>query len=164
MKYLFSAFYSLLILSLTGMSNLAYAVSCSEMVDTVSGTTYSQALTQFLYINGKTYAIAKSAFSGFTVLPDGYFAFEPGITREYLLDGVDILSLRKKLASGMYGAARPLSVKDAATNDFIVKNYGTKINVAGSSGTLIDAWKDYNAPDYTDISGAALGKVGNCGL
>jgi len=65
-------------------------LSCSDVVDQVSGTTYSSALGQFLYINGKTYAVSRSAVTGNASPPDGYFAFDPNITRENIFDGIDI--------------------------------------------------------------------------
>lgn len=141
---------------MAGVVDLAHAVSCSDVVDQVSGTTYSSALGQFLYINGKTYAISRSAVTGNANLPDGYFAFDPNITREYIFDGVDTASLKEMLQAGKFGAARPLTIQHSATEEFILKHYGKHLQAAtGANGTLVNAWKNYSS-SYTTISGSSL--------
>lgn len=160
-RLFYSVIYSLLMISLSGITNLAHALSCSDIVDQVSGTTYSSGLAQFLYYNGKTYAVSKSAITGLTAFPDAYFAMSPDISREYLYGGTDISSLRIQQASGKYGAARPVSIANADTQTFVLKHYGARLSDAtGTGGTLLNAWKDYGQPTgqtvYTDIAGAPL--------
>ena len=158
MRFFISLIYAIQIVSLTGVTDLAYAVSCSDVVDRQNAVTYQAALDKFVYYSGKTYAISKSASTGVSGSPDAYFAFGPGISRDYIYDGVDIASLKQLLLAGTYGAARPVKIKDAATKTFIIKQYGAKLGTSGggSGGTLIDAWKERNASVFTDISGTAL--------
>ena len=159
LRFVFSVIYAILFTSLSGLTELAYAVSCSDVIDknSMTTTTYGAALNKFVYFNGKTYAIAKSSTTGSTGLPDAFFAFIPGITREYTWDGVDLASLKKQMAAGTYGVARPVKIDSAATKDFILKQYGAKLGAAGgANGTLINAWKEYKATEFTSMDGGAL--------
>lgn len=153
-SWFFSVIYALLIIGLSGSVELAVAlVKCADKVTSTSDVTYNQALMRFSYHNGKTYAIALSAVTGSTALPDSYFDFDADISREYLYGGTDIYSLKKKLSLGKYGAARPVSVPDAATQAWLVEEFGSSI----PGGTYIDAWKEYGiGQPFTTMSGSDL--------
>jgi conjugal transfer mating pair stabilization protein TraN len=158
-RFLFTLIYSMLLLSLSGITNLALAtVSCNDPI--YAGTTikYVQALDHFIFYNGSTYAIAKSANTGIATSPDGYFAMSANIDAQYSYTGVDNGSLRKLLATGVYGAAVPVIIADAATQAFIITNYGQYLGAASTSqSTYVNAWKDYGAgAPFTQISGGAL--------
>ena len=111
---LFFAFvYSILMFVLTGIPDLASAaMSCNDLIP---GTSYRyiDSLAKFFSLNGKTYAISKTAITGVTDLPDGFFNFDSFITREYKLDGNPYGSLFQRLATGEYGAARPVKITSA---------------------------------------------------
>jgi hypothetical protein len=158
MRYLFSLVYAILIVSLSGIVDIARAtVSCGDVVDQVSGTTYNSALVTFLYYNGKTYAISRSAATGSSKLPDAYFAMDANITLSDQYSGVDNGSLLKMIAAGKYGAATPILVPDLPTQQFLLKSYGKYLgNVGSSNSTYVNVWKNYSSSAYTTMSGQAL--------
>ena len=98
----YAALYAVLILSLSGVTTTAQAlVSCQDAISTGTTYRYVDALSFFTELNGKTYAIAKSAVSGNQSLPDNYFAFSANISREYLMVGTDTASLKRMLSLGI---------------------------------------------------------------
>ena len=111
-RLLTSLWYALLILSLSGIRETALAVvSCQDLITPGGAYRYGDALALFTEYQGKTYAIAKSAISGGTTLPDGYFNLTAGISREYAMTGVDAASLKtaadpRKLRRGPSGDHR----------------------------------------------------------
>lgn len=150
-------FYSVLFLGLSGITELAYAASsCHDLI--AQGATsykYSDALVHFVFYNGKTYALSRSAASGKTTGADAYFAFNANITREYFVSGQDIASLKLLLSLGKYGAASPVTITDETQLQFILTNFGKYL---GSGGTYINAWKEYGAgKPFTQMNGSALG-------
>ena len=115
MRLLCSFLYALLLLSLSGLRETALAVvSCQDRITPGGAYRYGDALTLFTEYQGKTYAIAKSAVTGVTSLPDSYFNLSANISREYAMTGVDTASLKALLALGNYGAARPVTIDSAA--------------------------------------------------
>ena len=149
LRFIFKSFFTLvfswMLLASAGWPQLVYAVSCSDVVDQASGTKYSDALTSFFYFGSKTYAVAR---------PDNnFFQWDANITREYLLDGVDVNSLKKQIQAGKYGAAKPLLVSSAAIKDFIMDKYGDALK---TGNTYINAWQEYNGAEFTTMEGAAL--------
>ena len=159
-RLFFTTIYSILILSLSGIADLAAAAtSCQDHI--APGATsykYADALVHFVFYNGKTYAIAKSAVTGATVGADAYFAFNARIDNEYRISGVDNSSLRKLLALGKYGDARPVIIKDQETLDWIIKQYGRFLGDATSAqSTYVNAWKDFGLGlPFLQMSGGAL--------
>lgn len=151
MKHFFSqSFFSLvfawMLMASAGLPDLAYAVSCSDVVDQATGTRYSDALGAFFYYGDKTYAVA---------LPENsFFQMNANITREYLLDGVDSNSLKRQIFAGKFGAARPLTVSSATVRDFIVDKYGAALS--GSGYTYINAWREAGSTSFTAIDGTEL--------
>ena len=81
--------YVFMLLSLSGLCKLAVAAtSCQEGINpSFTNNTYADALVHFVYINGKTYAVSKSAVTGATTGPDAYFAFSANIDRQYTMTG-----------------------------------------------------------------------------
>lgn len=156
-RLIFAVIYSLVFLSVTGIPSTVLAVSCNEIIP---GTTYryADALAFFTEHNGKTYAISKSAATGITASPDGYFAFSADISQEYKVAGTDIGSLKQMVALGKYGAAKPVTIDSIATQDFIIQKFGTYLGSSTSGqSTYIDAWKEFGAGvGFTTIDGAAL--------
>ena len=157
LRLFLTLFYSVLFLGLSGITELAYAASsCHDLISQgASAYKYSDALVHFVFYNGKTYAISKSAASGKTTGADAYFAFNANITREYIVSGQDTASLKLLLSLGKYGDASPVTVTDETLLQFILNNYGKYL---GSGGTYINAWKDYGAgKPFTLMNGSALG-------
>lgn len=156
-RFMYAVLYSLVLLSVTGMPTTVLAVSCNDLIP---GTThrYADALVFFTGHNGKTYALAKSAATGSTALPDGYFAFSADISQEYKVAGTDIGSLKQMVALGKYGAAKPVTIDSTETQDFIIKRFGTYMGAATSGqSTYIDAWKEFGTGvAFTTLSGTAL--------
>jgi conjugal transfer mating pair stabilization protein TraN len=158
-RFLFTVIYSMLLLSLSGIANVAFAaVSCNDPIYAGTTTKYADALNHFLYYQGNTYAIAKSASTGNAAAPDGYFAMSANIDAQYSYTGVDNGSLRKLLATGIYGAAQPVIIPDAATQAFITAQYGQYLGKASTpKSSYVNAWKDYGAGvPFTQITGGAL--------
>ena len=144
------------IVALSGMLDVAYAVSCTDVISSQTSYRYNESLYNFKYFNGnnKTYAIALSGITGNNTAPDNYFAFAPNFTFEYTNYGTDSVSLKKQLSTGKYGAARPVSITSDAVKQFITDNYGAFL---GSGQTLVDAWKEYGeAAPFTTINGSSL--------
>ena len=157
LKCLLSVVYACLIVSLSGLMSVAQATSCSDVVDPATGARYSQALGVFLYYNGKTYAISRSASTGVSTVPDGFFAMNAVFTLDYIYGGSDSGSLVELLRDGKYGAARPVSISDSTTQSFIIKNYGRYLgDASGQGGTYINVWKNYSSSTFTQINGSAL--------
>ena len=156
-NFLYAVLYSLIFLSITGIPATAQAVSCNDQIPNTAYR-YSDVLVFFTEHNGKTYAIAKSAVTGSTSLPDGYFDFSADITPEYQMGGADIASLKTMLSLGKYGAANPVSIDSKDTEAFILKRFGRYLGSATSAqSTFIDAWKGFGAAvGFTSIGGAAL--------
>lgn len=157
-RVLFSLFYAVLLISLTGVSSTAQAVvSCQDTITTGTTYRYSDALAFFTEFNGKTYAIAKSAVTESQSLPDIYFNVSANISREYLMTGTDTASLKRMLILGQFGAAKPVSVDSQQTLDFLIKRYGSYLGAATSEkSTHINAWKEFGAVGFTTIDGAGL--------
>jgi conjugal transfer mating pair stabilization protein TraN len=154
----YSVLYSILLLSLTGVTTTAQAVvSCQDTITTGTTYRYIDALVFFTEFNGKTYAIAKSAVSGSQSLPDIYFDFSANISREYLMTGTDTASLKRMLSLGQFGAAKPVSVDSQQTLDFLIKRYGAYLGTATSDkSTYIDAWKEFGPVGFNAIDGSSL--------
>lgn len=149
----YSFIYSLTLFVMTGVPDLASAaVSCS---DTIPGSEYRylDTLSKFYAFNGKTYAISRSALTGATTLPDGFFNFDSFITYEYKRLGDPAGSLKQRLADGEYGAARPVRISSPEVNDFILKRYGSYLsNVNTSATTYVDVWKDFGVASSTPFT------------
>ena len=156
-NFLYAVLYSVVFLSITGIPATALAVSCNDQIPNTTYR-YTDVLVFFTEHNGKTYAIAKSAVTGSTSLPDGYFDFSADITPEYQMGGADIASLKTMLSLGKYGAANPVSIDSKDTEAFILKRFGRYLGSATSAqSTYIDAWKGFgDAVGFTSIGGAAL--------
>jgi len=154
-------FYSVLILGLSGITNLANAASsCHDLISQgASAYKYSDALVHFVFYNGKTYAISKSAASGKTSGADVYFAMNANITQEYRVSGTDTASLKMLLSLGKFGDAAPVVVTDETLMQFLLTQYGRYLGSASSSNSsYINAWKDYGAgKPFTLMNGSALG-------
>jgi len=159
-RLLLTSLYSILILILSGLADLAFAAtSCQEQIAPEYTTyRYADALTRFIHYNGKTYAIAKSAVSGLTTGADAYFNFTASIDWRYRTTGQDVSSLKSLLAMGRYGDARPVSIPDAATRDWIVARYSDYLGTATSSqSTYVDAWKEFGiGVPFTHFDGSTL--------
>lgn len=154
-RFALSVVYAYLIFAMSGFTDLAYALSCTDVISSQTRYKYNETLYNFKYTNGKTYAMALSGITGAVTAPDNFFAFTPGFTYEYLYGGADSTSLKAILPTGKYGAARPVAVTSEAIKTFLVENYGS--NLAAGGGTLVDAWKEYGAgAPVTTISGATL--------
>lgn len=157
-RVLYSLIYSLLLLSISGVTTTAQAlVSCQDTI--APGTTYryQDALGFFTEFNGKTYALAKSAVSGSKALPDSYFDFSADISLEYQTTGADVASLKRMLSLGKYGAARPVSIDSQETLDFVLKRYGAYLGAADSAkSTYINAWKEFDSSGFTTLEGSGL--------
>ncbi|PKN16565.1 MAG: hypothetical protein CVU66_00520 [Deltaproteobacteria bacterium HGW-Deltaproteobacteria-23] len=157
-RVLYSLIYSLLLLSISGVTTTAQAVvSCQDTI--APGTTYryQDALGFFTVFNGKTYALAKSAVSGSKALPDSYFDFSADISLEYQTTGADVASLKRMLSLGKYGAARPVSIDSQVTLDFVLKRYGPYLGSADSAkSTYINAWKEFGPSGFTTLEGNGL--------
>lgn len=159
-RLLLTSLYSILILTLSGLADLAFAAtSCQEQIaPEYTSYRYADALTRFIHYNGKTYAIAKSAVSGLTTGADAYFNFSANIDWRYRTTGQDVSSLKSLLAMGRYGDARPVSIPDAATRDWIVARYSEYLGAATSSqSTYVNAWKEFGiGVPFTHFDGSAL--------
>ena len=158
-RIVYTLIYSILILTLTGMPDVALAaISCSDQIYSGTPYKYSDALVQFVYYNGNTYAIAKSAVTGVTSQPDGYFAFVANIDTQYATTGVDHSSLKMLFTSGIYGDAYPVTITDAATQKFIVDTYGHFMGQPTSlQSTYVNAWKEFGAMQpYVQMTGGLL--------
>ncbi|GAM08405.1 hypothetical protein OR1_00676 [Geobacter sp. OR-1] len=154
----YSVLYSVLLLSLSGVTTTAQAVvSCQDTITTGTTYRYIDALSFFTEYNGKTYAIAKSAVSGSQSLPDSYFDFAANISREYLMTGTDTASLKRMLALGQFGAAKPVSIGSQQTLDFLLKRYGAYLGASSAAkSTYIDAWKEFGPGGFTTLDGMGL--------
>lgn len=156
-NFLYAVLYAVVFLSITGIPATALAISCNDQIPNTTYR-YTDVLVFFTEHNGKTYAIAKSAVTGSTSLPDGYFDISADITPEYQMGGADIASLKTMLSLGKYGAANPVSIDSKDTEAFILKRFGRYLGSATSAqSTYIDAWKGFGAAvGFTSIGGAAL--------
>jgi conjugal transfer mating pair stabilization protein TraN len=143
---------------MTGIPTTVLAVSCQDLISPDSTYRYADALVFFTEHNGKTYAIAKSAATGNTSLPDAYFAFSADITREYQMSGTDVASLKKMLSLGKYGAARPVSINSKEIQDFILQRFGKYLGSAASArSSYIDVWKEFGSSvGFSSMNGKAL--------
>jgi conjugal transfer mating pair stabilization protein TraN len=157
-RFVCSLFYATLLLSLSGAHHTALAlVSCQDRISANTPHRYIDALALFTEYNGTTYAIAKSAVSGSQSLPDGYFNFEANISREYLTTGTDTASLKRMLALGRFGEARPVRIDSRQTLDFVLKRFGAYLGSADSPrSTYIDAWKEFGLTGFTALDGTGL--------
>ena len=157
-RLLTSIWYALLLLSLSGLRETALAVvSCQDLITPGGAYRYGDALTLFTEYKGRTYAIAKSAVSGVTTLPDSYFTLTAGISREYAMTGVDTASLKKLLALGNYGAARPVTIDSLDLQNFLLSRYGTYLGAADSpASSYVNAWKEFNQVGFSRIDGTPL--------
>ncbi len=158
-RMVYTLIYSILILVLTGIPDLALAaVSCSEQIYGGTPYKYSDALVQFVYYNGNTYAIAKSAVTGVTTQPDGYFAFIANIDTQYATTGVDHSSLKALFTSGIYGDAYPLTITSAEIQQFIVNTFGHLMGQPTTMrSTYINAWKNFGTMQpYVQMTGGLL--------
>ena len=157
-RLLSSLWYALLILSLSGLRETALAVvSCQDLITPGGAYRYGDALALFTEYQGRTYAIAKSAVSGVTTLPDGYFNLTAGISREYAMTGVDTASLKKLLALGNYGAARPVTIDSLDVQNFLLKRFGAYLGTAADpASTYLNAWKEFGPVGFTAIDGTPL--------
>jgi len=154
-RFALSVVYAYLIFAMSGFTDLAYALSCTDVISSQTRYKYNETLYNFKYTNGKTYAMALSGITGVSTAPDNFFALTPGFTYEYIYGGSDSTSLKALLPTGKYGAARPVAVTSEAVKTFLLENYGS--NLASGGGTLIDAWKEYGAgAPITTIDGATL--------
>ena len=158
MRLLSSFLYALLLLSLSGLRETALAVaSCQDRITPGGAYRYDDALALFTEYQGKTYAIAKSAVTGGTTLPDGYFNLSANISREYAMTGVDTASLKALLALGNYGAARPVTIDSVALQQFLLKRFGSYLgNAADPASSYLNAWKGFGPVGFTTIDGLVL--------
>jgi len=74
-QIVFSFIYACLLLGVSGFTDLAWSLSCSDVISGQTTYRYNEALYGFKYFNGKTYAIALSALTGKTSGPDGFSLF-----------------------------------------------------------------------------------------
>ena len=143
-KLFFSTAFALMLFVATGLPQEAYAVSCSDVIDPSTSTTkYSDALSDFIYTGGYTYAIAMPG--------NPYFNLDANINRQYIYDGVDTSSLKFLLNSGHYGAAYPVIVSSSSLWATLQKQFGNYMDT-----TYVNAWKDFGSGTFTDMSGGAL--------
>lgn len=158
-RTLVSVVYGVLIIQLAGFTNLANAAASSTSCqDVIPNTSYKyfDTLSYFTAFNGKTYAISKSALGGTTPAAN-YFAMDAGVTYEYSQGGQDLNSLKYKLNLGVYGTARPVSITNQTTLDFIKKRYGRFLGTsATANSTYINAWKEYGDATFSTLAGTAL--------
>ncbi len=152
-----SSIYASTLFVATGLPQMAFAVSCSDLLPGTS-IKYADALVHFVYDGTKTYAIAKSAATGSLDLPDAFFAFSSGIDRDYQYNGNDTSSLKLLVNSGKYGAARPVSIDSKLKQEFITKEFLQFLSTADSvRSTYINAWKEYGPSEpFTDMAGGDL--------
>ena len=158
LRLLYPFIYSVLFLSISGVTTTAQAiVSCQDTITAGNSYRYVDALMFFTEFNGKTYAIAKSAVSGNQSIPDSYFDFAANISREYLMTGTDMASLKQVISLGQYGAAKPVMIDSQQTLDFVLNRYGKYLGAASSTrSTYIDAWKEFGSVNFTAFDGAGL--------
>lgn len=157
-RFLYAVLYSLAFLAITGIPSTLQAVSCNDRIPSDPRYRYADALVFFTEFNGKTYALARSAATGRTSLPDGFFALSADITPEYKMTGTDIASLKKMLALGKYGAAKPVSIDSVETQNFILKRFGKYLGAATSAqSSYLDAWKEFGTSvGFTSLGGTPL--------
>lgn len=154
-----SVVYGVLIVQMAGFSDIANAAaSATSCQDVIPNTSYKyfDTLSYFTSFYGKTYAISKSAI-GSSLPAANYFAMDAGITYEYSQGGQDLNSLKYKINLGTYGTARPVSIPNQATLDFVKKRYGKFMGSAASANsTYVDGWKEYGLGSFDSLSGAPL--------
>lgn len=157
-RLLYAVIYSALIVTLTGFPQAALAVvSCQDTVNPNTSIRYSDALVSFKAYNGKTYAVAKSAATGGTSATETFFDFSANITRTYKMTGDATGSLKNLLSLGQYGAATPVKIESAETQQFILTQFGKYLGTASTpQSTYIDAWKEFGSGGFTAMDGTAL--------
>ena len=157
-RLLYAIIYSALIVILTGFPQAALAVvSCQDTINPNTSIRYIDALVSFKAYNGKTYAVAKSAATGGSSVAETFFDLSANITRTYLMTGDSTGSLKNFLSLGQYGAATPVKVDSADTQQFILHQFGKYLGTATTpQSTYIDAWKEFGSGGFTAMDGTAL--------
>ena len=146
-----------LLFILLAIPSLGLALSCNDLVRLDQPYRYRDLLERFVILDGNSYAQSRSARTGSTALPDGYYAMAPEISQAYRLGGADLGSLLVQVAAGRFGAARPLPATDLALRERLRRYYQSFLgNPNEGRGSLLDAWHHPGTTGFRTMAGAAI--------